>query len=226
MPVHQHLAGHHAHVQRQGRLEQGVRRLRLHRAEHHGGGGPVAQKLAAEEGRALGGIGGVLEPAFLGEDVFGQPVQHLAAIGPHHAGLHIVGVQVDEARRDQPATMIVHVGAGRQGFGDLGIGPDPLDQPAPAQHRPVGDTGQYLQGRGREGVAGQIDQVTADHDRGRPIGTAESGRVRHRVHTVMHHCPSSRAPAPAVDRFFGDAALQGRTGARAGAGVLYQNRHG
>ena len=86
----------------------------MHRAEHQRGGGAVADELVAEHARGVAG------DRFVGEGLLGdvgvvvEPVEQLLALRADDAGLHIVDVGVDKARRDERAGMIEDGSARRQ----------------------------------------------------------------------------------------------------------------
>ena len=114
--VHQHLTGDHPQVELLRRLEEGIHRLLVHRAEHQCGGGAVAQQLAEEQIGLLASMLHVTETPFVGEGVGFQPVQQLRAIGADDADLRVMNVGVDETGSDQRVRVFDHLGAGFQGW--------------------------------------------------------------------------------------------------------------
>ena len=113
--IHQHLTGDHAQVELVGLLEEGVHRLRVHAAEHQGGGSAVAQQFLEEDRRHVAGVSLVFELPLGGEGVGVEPVQQLLAVGGDHAGLRVVDMGVDEAGGDQRVAVVLDVDAGQLG---------------------------------------------------------------------------------------------------------------
>ena len=138
-PVHQHLAGDHARVAAVGLGEEGLRRLRVHRAVDRRRGGAVARQLVQEEAGHRGGVRRLGEAQLLGEGVALQPVHELRAVGSDDLGLGKMDMGVDEARQDEAAGKVVDrraFGQARQQFGGL---PHLGDTPAAQQDEAVFD---------------------------------------------------------------------------------------
>ena len=82
----------------------------MHRAEHQRGRGAVAQQLVAEHARSIAGDRLVGEGLLGDEGIVSSQSSSCLPCGADDAGLHVVDMRVDEARRDQAARM---VGTGR-----------------------------------------------------------------------------------------------------------------
>ena len=103
MPVHQHLAGDQPHVSLQRLGKQRLHRALVHRAEHQGCGGAVAQQLGDEEAGRLRRVRGIGEGELGRKDMPVQPVEQLGPVGGDDVGLWKMHVQIHEPGRDQPA---------------------------------------------------------------------------------------------------------------------------
>ena len=75
--IHQHLARDHERVAPLRFREEGIGRLRMHRAERARGRRAVAQQLVEEETRNAFAMRRVRKPLFLDEGVFVQPIEQL-----------------------------------------------------------------------------------------------------------------------------------------------------
>ena len=121
--VHHHLARDDAQPAPQSDAEQGIDRLRVHRAEHQGRGGAIAQQFIAEEFGCLLRHGGIPEAALCRKGIAVEPVEQSTSRRRDDVGLGVVDVCVDESRQDQPAAVIDRGCPRRCRWGNLGPGP-------------------------------------------------------------------------------------------------------
>ncbi len=162
--VHAGQPGGDAHPARLGRGEEGVHACDMRGAEaRHAGGAVKGQQVEMGRGH-VGGVGRVAEARLRGEGVALQPLDQPLAPGRDDRGLRVVGMGVDEARRDQRVAMRRHrrLGVGRA---DGLLGPRGEDRAAPDRHRAAPLDAERLLGRGLERVGMGHEQLAGEDPR-------------------------------------------------------------
>ena len=131
--IHHDLARHHAQAARFAGAEEGIDRLRMHAAIHHGRGGTAAQQFIEEKLRHIARVDRVFKRTLGGEGVRFQPWQQTGRGRGDHFRLREMQMRVDKAGHDQLAPVIDDMRARRQsrlqlcviaGRHDLAIGHD------------------------------------------------------------------------------------------------------